>query len=1165
MSHDAALDQLIAMLEAQRASLGDAAVDLAIAAVHERLEALPSSGPDADIQRRRQISVLFVDIVGSTSLLQGVDPEDALVIVGVALRRFADLIEAAGGRVLRYTGDGLKAAFGSEYIREDDAERAVAAGLAILAAARQHAAQLQGNVGIEDFAVRVGINTGDVVLGGGAEADHTAMGHAVNVAARLEQAAPPGRLLIGERTGALVRGRFEVQPQALLHVKGVSEPVKSYVVERSRPREFKLAGRGIEGVHTRMIGRDADLAMLQQAFERIVAPGAGLLRVLVVADAGVGKSRLLDEFQQWIEAQARPVHLFQARATPHTVGQPFGLLRELLARRLGILDTDDMTQAQRRFEDGLRPLLGNGNGNGVGDGDGDAEDAEASLHLLGQLIGIDYGASRHVTGVDARVRRRLGFAAVSQALRRLGTSGDGGARPIVLQLDDLHWADDASLDLIDHLAKTLVDVPVLLLALARPTLFERRESLAAAADGELRITLQPLDAARCALLVDELLKPLPDAPAALHHLLTERAAGNPFYIEELLKMLIDQGAIDTAGAHWSVDAGKLHALQVPPTLTGVLQARLDGLPASERHTLQLASVIGMLFWDAALAHVEPGAETRLPPLAGRELIHAQNESSAEGAREFAFHHAILHQVTYDTVLKSVKRSAHARAADWLSQLAGAQGKGMLGITAEHYEQAADLVNAVKFYARAAEHAADTYANDAALDYATRALHLLEKDGTLQARQANPDQPAEAAGGPVASDEAHALRWRLLAARTKVLDMLGRRDAQRADIEALLALAAALPPGVAGDGRRAESAILSADFASFTADWQRARLEGQRAQALAERVGDALLAMRAINTQAIASARMGETAAGAALAQRVLASARVPGDWKTQGRALTTLAIIDGMRGDSVGSLRWSEQALTVYREARDRSMEALALSNLGEACLNFGSFAEARLYLQEGLLRARKLGFFRMEGATLEAVARLTWREGDPARALESAQRALDVLTESGARDQHAQTLWTRGTIELALGRVDDAASTFQRFEAEAHALNAPFMLLSALEGQVRVALARNDRARGLDLANRILAAADARPSRFEGAPQPLIQLSLHRALALADDARADAMLTQAHAALAAASDGISDPALREGFLTNIAEHREIVALWAERSDANGGLHPPDGSSPAAR
>ena len=235
-------------------------------------------------------------------------------------------------------------------------------------------------------------------------------------------------------------------------------------------------------------------------------------------------------------------------------------------------------------------------------------------HLLGQLIGLDYGDSPHIKHIrdDARQIRNRGFNAAAQALRRISVQS---GLPLVIQLDDLHWADDASLDFIDYLQQVDRDVPLLLLTLTRPALFERRQP----PDHFARVNLAPLDRHASRDLADELLKKLPQVPAALRELVTGGAAGNPFYMEELVKMLIDQGAIRT-GERWSVDGDKLLALKVPPTLAGVLQARLDALTPQERRALQLASVIGVKFWDAALAHVEPQAAEQLTSLRQRELI-----------------------------------------------------------------------------------------------------------------------------------------------------------------------------------------------------------------------------------------------------------------------------------------------------------------------------------------------------------------------------------------------------------------------------------------------------------------------------------------------------------------------------------------------------------------
>ena len=236
----------------------------------------------------------------------------------------------------------------------------------------------------------------------------------------------------------------------------------------------------------------------------------------------------------------------------------------------------------------------------------------------------------------------------------------------MLLLEDLHWADDGSLDFLDHLAHVDRDVPMLVVALTRPTLFERRGECGAADGLRRRIDIAPLDKDASRLLADELLKNLAEVPDALRELVTGGADGNPFYMEELIKMLVDDGAIDTGGERWTVNAAALVATHVPQTLTGVLQARLDGLKPEEKLALQQASVLGVAFWDDGLAAIDARAVGAIPALLQRELIVARPGASAEGVREYAFRHQILHHVTYETLLRRTRREWHARAAAWMS-------------------------------------------------------------------------------------------------------------------------------------------------------------------------------------------------------------------------------------------------------------------------------------------------------------------------------------------------------------------------------------------------------------------------------------------------------------------------------------------------------------------
>ena len=288
--------------------LGDAVVEASVRALRAQLAALTGPSSTDPAQTLKQVTILFLDVVGSTSLSQRLDPEAIGEVMDGALYRLTALVEKHRGKVLQYAGDSVLAAFGADEAREDDAELAVRCGLAMLALGKALGAEVQADLGHAGFDVRVGIHTGDVLLGGGVDAEGTIRGSAVNVAARMEQTAPAGRLRISHDTYGLVRGLFDVEVQAPLAIKGIDEPVQSYLVTAAKPRPFEDVTRGIEGVSTRMIGRDAELEALQQAFRWLLVPPEGeqqLAMVTVVADAGIGKSRLLREFEAWTQSRAR--------------------------------------------------------------------------------------------------------------------------------------------------------------------------------------------------------------------------------------------------------------------------------------------------------------------------------------------------------------------------------------------------------------------------------------------------------------------------------------------------------------------------------------------------------------------------------------------------------------------------------------------------------------------------------------------------------------------------------------------------------------------------------------------------------------------------------------------------------------------------------------------
>jgi class 3 adenylate cyclase len=1126
------LEAGIHALEAQRALLGDAVVDASVAGLRAKLAGLiaPPTRPSEPAQALKQVSILFLDVVGSTTLSQHLDPEAISAVMDDALQRGTYVVESNRGKVLQYAGDNILAAFGVEESREDDAERAVHCGLALLELGKVLGSEVHTAHGHPGFNVRVGIHTGGVLLGGRVDTEGSIRGIAVNIAARMEQTAPAGCLRISQDTYAQVRGLFEVDVQAPLSVKGVDAPVQSYLVVRAKPRQFRIGTRGIEGVATRMIGRDAELEALQAAYLRLFHEGK-LATVSVVAEAGIGKSRLLYEFEAWSEARPESFFLFRGRATPATGTQAFGLLRDILAWRFQINDDDSMPVARQKMEDGIVPLFLHDDGPDL---------AEGHAHLLGHLIGIEWRDSRHIEGIldDPKQIRNRAFHAAAQIFRRVSASDSS---PVILQLEDLHWADSESLDFLNYLAEVNRDVPLLVLGFTRPTLFERRTGWDTTEGIHQRIDLAPLDKRASRDLANELLKKLPEIPAALRELLTSSAEGNPFYMEELLKMLIDQGAIEV-GEPWKVNAERMLVTKVPATLTGVLQARLDGLPAPEKRALQQASVVGAVFWDQALAAIEVQAAEQLPALVQRELTLPRADAQLDGLREYAFRHQVLHQVTYDTVLKRHKREGHARVAQWL---AGLTEQGSLragdfpGLAAEHFEQAGDDANAAEFRARAAEQAGQRFGHERVLAHVGRALMLL---GQYEAAQAE-------------------LRWRLLSVRENTLSLQARRDEQGADLEVLDRLADLLDD----DRRRAEVARRRSLRALRMADWAAMESAARHGLACATRAGDDALRLHALRLLASAQVSQGDIAAGQALARQGLAEARSLGLRAVEARLLNVLAVAAEMQGDAVGFLDPTQQSLQIHRETGDRVNEALSLSNLGLGWLKVGDLAQARRELDAALQMLRANGDRTVEGAALSCLSALALWQGEETRALALARQALDIAVAAQARREEVFAGLRLGAAEGALGRT--AAARLAYAQAHARALE----IDSALQHDASAGLARVALAEGGAAAARAAVAAlqplldhVAAGGTMDGTEFPrLIELTCHQALARAGDPRAAEWLERGHTALMAEADAITrhspDAALHQGFLQNIPWRREIVAAWAKRDVAGAAPAKPEG------
>jgi predicted ATPase len=691
-----------------------------------------------------------------------------------------------------------------------------------------------------------------------------------------------------------------------------------------------MATRGVEGIETRMVGRDAQLLTLENTF-RDVMEDAETRVVTVVGEAGVGKSRLLYEFGNWIELLPDQLWYFKGRATPQMQRIPYSLIRDLFAFRFEIFESDSPATVLAKFRAGMAGVLG-----------------PDRADLVGHLVGFDFSASTAVQNLLGSASfRELSIAYLTNYVRAMAGkdpkdlgrpigSGGGIGGPTIIFLEDVHWADDSSLDLLDHLATAVPNAQLLVVCLARPLLFERRPNWGEGRDAFTRLDLKPLSRRASRALVGEILQKAEDIPDDLRDLIVDGAEGNPFYVEELIKMLIEDGVIVREEERWRVELDHLAEVRVPPTLTGVLQARLDSLPREERRLLQRASVVGRLFWDATVAELKADDADRLEkdevaPLLdavrGRELVFRRERSAFEGTDEYIFKHAVLRDVTYETVLLKLRRVYHARVAKWLEANAGERLDEYLSLIAGHYELAGEQEKAAEYLRRSGEELFKISAFHDAIGAFEQALAMLP-EGNVGSRAA--------------------LLVKLGVAHSAVGDF--SLATQRLEEGLMLARDAGDP--------RTELVALNglSEVAWEQGTYDAAARQLERAPALAREYDDRKgMALSFRNLSRVAWAR-GDFEEAERCARESLALYREIGDRQGVAGAFNELGNICVLREEYQEGERYLEESLTLYREIGDRRGVAGRLNNLGEGARQQGKYEDAVRYYQEALAIAKELG-----------------------------------------------------------------------------------------------------------------------------------------------------------------------------------------------------------------
>ncbi len=692
-------------------------------------------------------------------------------------------------------------------------------------------------------------------------------------------------------------------------------------------------------------------------------------------------SRLLRELDRWLAEIPDQVWWFRGRASPSSQNLPNSLVRDMMAARLDIHESDGPEAVRLKWEDGMARHFDEG--------------VEARAHLVAHWLGFDVGDSAHIRGVrhDSQGLHDRARTYLADFLKKLA-----GESPVVVLLEDLHWADEGSLRWFDDAGLLLEGSPVLVVATARPSLFERYPAWGENGDFHTRIPLDSLSPRQSRRLVGEILQKAEHIPASLVELIVEATDGNPFYIEELVKWMLEAGVIEKDGDRWTVLEQKIDRARVPATLRGVLQARLDALAPDERQALQQAAVIGRVFWDEAVETLSAATGagqvpvgTSLDRLRSREVVFERRQSTFDDTREFLFKHALLRDVTYDSVLKGRRVGYHAQAARWLEQVAERNRRTdqYAGLIAGHHDLAADAVTGARWYLRAGRQAASVHALTEATRLLGRGIEILPEDEWE-------------------------LRFDLLMARETVLDQIGDRAAQQEDLAAMDALLPRLDPL-----RRTNLLICKATWSFNHSDYATQVVFAQEAVEVASEHGLTDAEGEARLAWGKGLAWSGQHLAAREVLEKALALARQVGRPRLIGETLRYMSIVANNQSDFARSMDLLGQALEVGRASNDTEAESLVLVQMGTVLYNQGHYAKARVQLERALPIYIESGHRYRQAVAMSNIAGIAVIQGDLGVARKLVTKGLELTLHLGDKEGIA-------TAHTILGDVYRRAGMYQ-------------------------------------------------------------------------------------------------------------------------------------------
>ena len=1134
----------IIALEAERGVLGDEVVDLALAGLRRHLNELEEQAVKQVVpaEERRLVTILFMDMVGSTSMAEKLDPEEWRQIVTKLHAALRGTITAHHGTVAQYLGDGLLAFFGSKEATEHDPENAIRAAL-------DGQASVTNLLSAEKVQLRAGIHTGLVVVGELGEATHkefTASGDAMNLAARLQSAAPPGGTLISHETYRYVRGVFDLTPRPPLTVKGKSEPLQTFLVRRAKPRPFRSMARGVAGIEIRTVGREVETQALQQAYLRALEQH-GVVWVQLLGDPGVGKSRLLVDLNDWMELRAETFRLLRARAFPDDANQPFALVRRMWLDRFQIAEDAPLEQAEAKWVEHFKEFSG-------------LEDYEEPAHALGLLVGLPFENSPYIKAMRNDSTQVKGRALV---VSRELVKAVRKQYPLVVLLEDLQWADTASWEYLMEVflggaagelpggfagvSDTGAGVPperhpvdlrpagqpngLFILGASRQE-WQAPEELTELFKTSLSIekvlekwgavvSLAPLTDQATRELAKEIFQQVENVPEKIIDLLVERSEGIPYYVEEIVNWFVDRGILDTRSKQWCFLPERLKEEPLPATLQHLLLTRLSSLSQTARAALQRGAIFGRRFWTGGVEAlgVQNGAEM-LGELQPRGFVEVQPESAFQGDTEWRFHHNLLQEVTYESVLKRERASLHKLAAGWLERQARQAGRldEFAGLLGEHCERAGELSVSADWYLRAGKCAMSQGAPREARAFFTRAIELLP---------------------PVDWER----RWQALLGREEALSLLSDDESRRDDITATLELARSIND----DNYLAEAYLRQAYFGLRSGDMRIAEQASREALAAARSCGNEAIEAKTLALIAMVGVDWGDKPASIPNIEEALKLARRLGDESVLANVLFRAAFCYSGLGDIARAIQLQLEQIELDHRLGNRHQEAKGQGNMGYCYIYVGMYKEARSLLEQSLTINEALDARREVVYNLMNLGNIYLDTGDLRKARQLNEHALQIISPS--RDVRGK-IFALDNLGLVLLAMDDVSGASRHFsEAREIALSHEMAAL-ACEATTGLAACTLRQGQLDETLKYVHEAWDHLKERFWvglNNPGRVYHTCAETFDALGEDENAQAVIESGHQVLMNMAEKINVPEWRQSFLEKVPDNRAIMEMWDRR------------------